>query len=63
MLSDLGRAADAMASYERALAVYQRLAATDPAKPGYQDRLASAYNNIAVAQIKARQRRRGTRGI
>jgi serine/threonine-protein kinase len=54
VLSDLGRHDDAMASYERTLAVYQRLAATNPANPGYQDRLASAYNNIAVAQIKVR---------
>ncbi len=53
LLSDLGREADAMASYERALAVYERLAATDPANPEYQDRVASACNYIAVAQITA----------
>ena len=53
VLSDLGRAADAMASYERELAVYERLTATDPANPGYQDQVASASNNIAVAQIKS----------
>ncbi len=54
LLSDLGRGADAMLSYERALAVYEGLAAKAPANAGYQDGVASAYNNIAVAQIKTR---------
>jgi serine/threonine protein kinase/tetratricopeptide (TPR) repeat protein len=54
VLSDLGRLDDAMASYQRSLEVYQRIAATSPANPAYQDRLASAYNSIAVAEIGAR---------
>jgi eukaryotic-like serine/threonine-protein kinase len=54
VLSDLGRKDEAMASYQRSLGVYQRIAATAPANPAYQDRLASAYNSIAVAEIGAR---------
>lgn len=52
MLDEVGRSAEAVREYERALAIHVSMAAADPVNDRLKMELASDYNRLATAQVR-----------
>ncbi len=62
MLRAQGNLTDALAAYQAALAIRERLAKADPANAGWQRDVASSYGRVAMVEAQRENRERALAG-